>query len=434
MPADPFLLGEPAPGADQGLEISAPAGAGEARLLRLRLEPGARPGGAPWPAWARTAGDELWLYAAPGGRQPRGEVAAWFEEDGSRRPAVSSSGAGVTLHFDPALTAAHIMGERYVDARRPLHTYAPWLVAALPGPARLLGHRVASRVERLRHGGHKGAGAEFPAFPTEPALELVRWLMRLASGLAGRSVWPGGADAVAMITCDVDTERGQIRMPAIAQEAERLGLRACFYVVGDRFPLDHGLLDRLRAAGHEIGLHGAKHDMRLAYLGHREVMQRLDRCRELTERHEVVGFRSPALLCSPALTRALTGRFRYDSSLPDSDVDTVAAPRRGCAALFPFWQGSLLQLPLTLPLDDRLMLRGQDEAQMVRTWRRKMAWIRQVGGAAMITTHAEPHLGGSPRMLPAYRELLQGMADEAWPVLLPREVAEHFHRELPPHL
>ncbi len=430
MGADPFLLGTPAGGSGVAPVVLASTGQAAPRLVDLELVPEALG----WPAWIDAA-RPLKLWTAPGPAAADGEVVAWFREGSRRRAAISAQGERLTLHFDLAATVTAITGERYASTRRPLHTYAPWLVSALPGPARLLGHRLASRVERLRHGSQGRArddGPGFPDFPVEPALELIRWIMRRARGLQDTSPWPNDAPAVAMITCDVDTDRGQIRMPAIAQEAERVGMRACFYVVGDRFPLDHGLLHRLREAGHEIGLHGAKHDMRLAYLDYQEVVRRLDGCRELTDRHEVVGFRSPALLCSPALTRALAGRFRYDSSVPDADVDTVAAPRRGCCSLFPYWQGSLLQIPLTLPLDDRLMLRGEAPDQMVRTWQRKMAWIRQVGGAAMVTTHAEPHLGGGPEFLPAYRRLLEGIAEEGWEVVLPREVAGHFRSRLPP--
>ncbi len=432
MGADPFLLGELISGSSGRVQIRAAAGGAEPRLLGLRLDPGAEPGGIPWPEWVR-AGEPLAMWAAPGGGAAPGHPVAWFMDGGRETPAISTDGEYIIFHFDPAAAAAYMTSERYVQSKRPLHTYAPWLVSALPGPARLLGHQVASRVERLRHGRRRQGGElEFPQFPVERSVELIRLLLRRGAGLEGRAPWPGGAGAVAMITCDVDTAEGQARIPAIAQEAERLGLKSCFYVVGDRFPLDHGLLSRLADAGHEIGLHGAKHDMRLAYLNYQEVVSRLDRCRDLTERHQVTGFRSPALLTSPAITRALAGRFDYDSSVPDTDVDTVAAPRRGCGSLFPYWQGSLVQIPLTLPLDDRLLLRGEEPEQMVNTWRRKMAWIREVGGGAMVTTHAEPHLGGSPRLLSAYRRLLEGIAEEDWTVLLPRDVAEHFKQSYPP--
>jgi len=343
-------------------------------------------------------------------------------------PAITEAGGRLIFNFDPCQSVAHVAEERYVQARRPLHTYAPWLVAALPGKARLLGHSVASRVEGLRHrfgSGGEDAGEGFPEYPRERSVELLRWLITRASG---GSTAPGRPTA--MITCDVDTADGQDRIPAIAQEAERLDLRLCFYVVGDRFPLDDGMLRRVRQAGHEIGLHGAKHDMRLAYMPYPAVMERLDRCRGMVERHRVVGFRSPALLTSPALIRALSGRFLYDSSVPDTDIDTVAAPRRGCGSLRPFWLGSLLEIPLTLPLDDRLLLRGESPDRMVRTWQEKMTWVRETGGCGLLTTHAEPHLGGSPELLPAYRRMLEWIVDGGWEVKLPREVAEELSQSV----
>ena len=365
VPADPYFLGLSGPNNQEGLEIRcAPAGT-PLKLYGLRLAPEAKPLGSPWPFdWIKLQ-HPIGIWAAPAwSGTPPGRVLAWFLGDSMEVPAITEADGTLTFNFDPVATVAHTIEERYVNARRPLHTYAPWLVSALPGTARLVGHKVASRVEGLRHrlGSSRptiAGGEGFPQYPEDRSVELIRLLMRRARGLeGGPSPWPGGVDAVAMITCDVDTADGQARMPAIAQEGERLGLPICFYVVGDRFPLDHSLLRRMRQAGHEIGLHGAKHDMRLAYLPYQAVMKRLDRCQEMVEQHKVVGFRSPALLTSPALTRALSGRFRYDSSVPDTDVDTVAAPRRGCCSVFPFWQGSLLQIPLTLPLDDRLLLRG----------------------------------------------------------------------------
>ena len=433
MSFDPYLLGLSGQATDECVEIRRAPSDSVPRLRRLRLDPEATPLGTPWPAWIDPA-LPMATWAAPASSgSPPGRPLAWFGGAAGELPAITEVDGRLIFNFDPVATVAHVTGERYVHPRRPLHTYAPWLVSALPGRVRLAGHHVASRVEGFRHrlGGKPGnAPGEqaFPDYPRERSVELIRLLFHRALGLEGRSFWPAGASAVAMITCDVDTADGQDRMPAIAQEAERLGLTACFYVVGDRFPLDHGLLRRVRQAGHEIGLHGAKHDMRLAYLPYPAVMERLDRCREMVEQHQVVGFRSPALLTSPALTRALSGRFSYDSSVPDTDVDTVAAPRRGCGSLFPFWQGSLLQIPLTLPLDDRLLLRGESPGQMVTTWQRKMHWIRKAGGAAVLTTHAEPHLGGSPKLLPSYRRMLEWIVEQAWPVILPRQAATHLSR------
>ena len=83
------------------------------------------------------------------------------------------------------------------------------------------------------------------------------------------------------------------------------------------------------------------------------------------------------------------------------------------------------RLPLTLPLDDRLLLHGQTPDQMNETWLAKLDWIDQVGGVTVVTTHIEPHLGASDALLGGYRRLLEQIkarGDHVKP-MLPVEVA-----------
>jgi hypothetical protein len=140
------------------------------------------------------------------------------------------------------------------------------------------------------------------------------------------------------------------------------------------------------------------------------------------QRHGIVGFRSPALLMTPALWEQLRTRFAYDSSVPDSDVEGVTAPRRGCSTVFPFHRRGLLELPLTLPLDDRLLLLGQGPRAILTSWQEKLRWIDQVGGIAVVTTHVEPHLGGNPELRSTYNALLDFITHRQMTTLLPREV------------
>ena len=378
-----------------------------------------------WPCWIRP-GEKIPLAAAPEtGAAAVGQVVAEFVDRGARTRAVSVEGSRVTLHFDPRAAVEQMVQERYVRLRRPLHTYGQIsrLVNLLPGSLRLLGHRAASGVERHRQ---DAPAVAFPDFPRDRAVELVRLLARRAQGLDDRpAVWPGEQRSVVLLTHDVDTAEGQALIPEVARVERELGFTSCWYVVGDRYALDHGLLRELRQGGHEIGLHGARHDCKLAYLPRREMARRLDRCRGMMERHQVAGFRSPALLMTAALTRELCGRFVYDSSVPDTDVDTICAPHRGCSTVFPYYKDDLLELPLTLPLDDRLLLLGMSAEQMIKTWLAKMDWIQQLGGMTVVTTHVEPHLGASPALLAGYRRLLEQIKQRRETVrpMLPVEVA-----------
>lgn len=402
-------------------------GVGSPRPATLEVITELDPHGRPWPAWIPKTPIPLsaTLDPAPDNR-PR-QVFARLVGPWGDRPALSRDPAGtITLHVDPWQTIDHLTGERQIRFKRPLHTHAAGLIGLLPGPVRLAGHEVASRVEALRHGKIRAQPTEtkdFLTLPADPSVETVRCLARRALGLDDAVPWPDGRPP--LVLChDVDTADGQKRILPIARQEEALGLRSCWYIVGDRYPVDHGLMQRLRDAGHEIGLHGTHHDQKLAYLPEHRVEARLDRCRDLMQRHDIVGFRSPALLMSDPLARVLARRFLYDSSVPDMDIGAISAPRRGCSSVFPFWRGPLLELPLTAPLDDRLMLLGCDPAGIHTVWTAKVAWVTQVGGMAVLTTHTEPHLGGDKKLRAAYGRLLQDITQQIHLTpTLPRDVA-----------
>ena len=389
------------------------------RKLWLSLCSSTGPDGRAWPSWVPTADPQPLVTCPAEPRIADGRVVAEFHDGERRYPAVTTDGERTTFHFDPWATARAAHLERHVPRRRALATRLPVSLFRLPGPLRLRGLGLLERFGGLRSA---RVDVPFPRFPREGALELMRLLVQHALGRPIDPPWPRHRP-VTVLTHDVDTAAGQRCMATVAREEERLGLRSCWFVVGDRYPVDHGLLDDLRAAGHEIGLHGARHDFRLSYLPDGAIARRLDRCLEFVERHQVVGFRSPALLMSDGLATALACRFNYDSSVPDTDVRGLAGARRGCASVFPFWRGELLELPPTLPLDDRLVLLGQTPKEVQATWTAKLAWIRRVGGMGLVSTHTEPHLGGGGELLGAYRGLLAELAQGEQEVCLPRDVA-----------
>jgi len=167
----------------------------------------------------------------------------------------------------------------------------------------------------------------------------------------------------------------------------------------------------------------------LPYLPEPAIAAKLDSLADAVRRFDIKGYRSPALLTSPALDRCLDGRFSWSSSAIDTDVGSLAAPRRGCCSVFPFWKGSLLEIPVTIPMDDRLLslgIMGEDYVELIV---KKAAWISEVGGVAVLANHAEPHLTGGPRLLELYRRVLGRLRefDNAW-FALPSELAAHWER------
>ena len=346
----------------------------------------------------RRAGGEQVVLAA---RDPDGTVALAFDPDAAVE--------GLTTRA--ALTRA-----APASARLPFHP-----------------HRVPPRVRRVVRDGlvalRRRRGAVFPAWPIEPSVEVARhaWLRarQLAEpGTEARPWWPDGKRFVLVLTHDIDSSGGQRVAGELAALEEERGLRSCSYVVGQDWPVDHGRLEALRACGHELGLHDAHHDNRGPFLERGALEARLDGCAELVERHGMTGFRSPSMLRTDALYAALSGRFAYDSSMPDTGL--LPEPN-GCATVFPIACGGVPVLPLTLPPDGQLRSLGLAPDEVVGRWIAKTEWIARAGGVAMLLTHPEPGFTAEPEMQRAYARFLDWAAarDDAWHAL-PSEVAARW--------
>lgn len=91
----------------------------------------------------------------------------------------------------------------------------------------------------------------------------------------------GVADAVALT---FDDGPDPVATPAVLDALARAGATATFFVLVERAEADRDLIARVRAGGHEIGLHGIDHT-RLTTLAPAEVERRV---REGRERLEVV--------------------------------------------------------------------------------------------------------------------------------------------------
>jgi hypothetical protein len=115
--------------------------------------------------------------------------------------------------------------------------------------------------------------------------------------------------------------------------------------------------------------------------------------------------------------------FDYDSSYPDTDPYEPQAG--GCCTWLPFFNGELVELPITMPQDHTLftILRVEDE----QPWLSKAAFLREQGGMALLITHPDYML--EQRYLDVYARLLDGLSgDETLWRALPREVSAWWRR------
>jgi hypothetical protein len=115
--------------------------------------------------------------------------------------------------------------------------------------------------------------------------------------------------------------------------------------------------------------------------------------------------------------------FDYDSSSPDTDP--FEPQPGGCCSWLPFFNGDLVELPITVPQDHTIfvILGHADE----RVWIDKIERIREAGGLALLITHPD-YVAGTP-VLRAYRSLLHRYRgdEDAWRAL-PRDVSAWWRR------
>jgi hypothetical protein len=244
--------------------------------------------------------------------------------------------------------------------------------------------------------------------------------LRFARGERPR--WPAGQRAALLLTHDVDTAAGAARIAAFAELERGLGVRSAFCVCSHHYPLDLDLLVRLDAEGFEVASHGYDHDNRLAFRPEAERAARLDAIlARFRPRLPLAGFRSPSLLRTPVLLSSLAGRFAWDSSIPDVDLEGEG----GCGTVLPFRIGPLVELPVTLPMESSLLYRGDSPSRVFERWTEKLAWIRAVGGVAVAVLHTEPALGGHPELLRRYADWVAKAPPDLW-ITTPRELVRHL--------
>lgn len=329
------------------------------------------------------------------------------------------------LPFDPNRAIEAYWQESYAErthARIPspkkvaMHAYYR-LRPALPRGVQIAMRRGFSRIQ---------ARTRFPRWPVETALhDLYDALLGLVASVAGEAVpflapWPAGKTWVLSLTHDVETARGYEQIGLMRDLEQRLGYRSSWNLVPRRYEIDPATVTALQDAGFEVGVHGLYHDGR-DLESERMVRERLPAIRDYASRWDAVGFRSPATHRDWNLMPLLG--FDYDSSSPDTDPFEPQAG--GCCSWWPFHNGELVELPITLVQDHTLfvILRRDDE----QLWIDKTELLREKHGMALLITHPDYMLG--ERRLSSYRRFLERYATDGdvWRAL-PREISSWWRR------
>ncbi len=258
----------------------------------------------------------------------------------------------------------------------------------------------------------KGYYAVKPFMPRSLQIFLRRrfaqWKMKSCSDVwpidweAGKTPdgWLGWKDSkrfALVLTHDVERTGGQEKCRQLMKIEEDKGFRSSFNFVPADYPDDSDLRNELCDNGFEVGVHGWTHDGSL--YESREIF--LGQARRINERLKewgAVGFRSPAMHHNLDWLRDLD--IEYD--LSTFDTDPFEPQSDGMGTIFPFAVGEnggrkgYIEMPYTLPQDFGLfIILGE---RTIDIWKRKLDWIAENGGMALVNTHPDYMNFGGTRL------------------------------------
>ena len=286
---------------------------------------------------------------------------------------------------------------------------------AIPRRAQLAARRALIR---------RQGSPDFPKWPFDASVAtLLRFYIHCAliaedkRALRFRWFWPHEARAAVILTHDVESEAGLRNSVRIADLEQERGLRSSFNLVASDYPIDWGIVDELQGRGFELGVHGVHHD-RSMFSAREEFDRQQPALREMAERLEADGFRSPATHRVDAWLGELP--VAYDCTVPMSDP--YEPQPGGCCSPWPFFIGPVVELPYTIPQDHTTFTLLREDT--IDLWMGQLALIESTAGLAQCVSHPDPGYLGDRDKEALYEEFLDALA--ARPGLwraLPREVA-----------
>src|SRR5882724_736773 len=273
--------------------------------------------------------------------------------------------------------------------------------------------------------------------------------------------WPQGKKFALVLTHDVESATGLGKTRQLMELELKYGVRSSFnFVPESDYRVARELREELTQNGFEVGIHDLKHDG-LLYQSPREFSQRAARINHYLAEWQAVGFRSAFMLRKLDWLHELD--IQYDAST--FDTDPFEPQPEGYHTIFPLWiprfstpsgkadrssrnslsrncgdqlstvsssRGGYVELPYTLPQDSTLFVLLQEKTPAV--WLRKLDWIAQHGGMALVLTHPDYMISsGSHRKsgdypIQLYRQLLDYIQDkysgDYW-FALPKEIAAY---------
>jgi len=223
-----------------------------------------------------------------------------------------------------------------------------------------------------------------------------------------------------VLTHDVEEQHGFDFIPKVIELEEKYGFRSSWNIVPYKYNIDDGVINLIKQAGHEVGIHGYNHDGKL-YYSEKIFNERVPFINDSIKRYGAVGFRSPQVHRNLVWLQKLN--IDYDASC--FDYDPFQPFPGGTGSIWPFIAGKFVELPYTLPQDHTLfyVLKQKD----ISIWKNKADWIVNNKGVVLALTHPDYLIEKSHlRMYEEFLEYLKSF-NNAW-FCLPRDLATWWRK------
>ena len=194
----------------------------------------------------------------------------------------------------------------------------------------------------------------------------------------------------------------------------------------------------MESNGFEIGVHDLNHDGKL-FKSEKNFRKRAVKINDYIRDWNCLGFRSGSMHCNLDWIHLLD--IEYDLSTFDTDPFEAKPVNR--KTIFPFvveanpHDKCLVELPYTLHQDFTLFILMKETG--IDIWKKKLDWIAQHGGMALITTHPDymnfdgKDLGLEEFPVQFYEEFLDYVKSrydgQYWHVL-PRDMARFWYKDV----
>lgn len=299
---------------------------------------------------------------------------------------VRIEGEIVELPFDPKEVLQNLRMERYAGnsagTQKNLLYHAYYAMRPLM-PVWFRRHLQKIRLQQSRN-------LPFPQWPVDFTVENIEdTLLQIALRSQNRMeapfvwYWPQGYPACAIVTHDVETDKGLAFCPQLMDLNDSFGVKSSFQLIPEkRYTVTDQVLETFRERSFEVNVHDLNHDGHL-YSSREEFLRRVKKINSYARAFDAKGFRSGAMYRN--LDWYDEFEFSYDMSVPN--VGHLEAQGGGCCSVRPYFIGNIVELPLTTIQDYSLFqILGEYSIDL---WKRQIHAILERNGLISFIVHPD---------------------------------------------